>query len=240
MGKAIFITGTGTDIGKTALSLALILWAKSQGLRVAYYKPVQCGTFPYGFPPSPYTDADWIRALAGPEISVHVTYALVRPASPHLAAEAERIAIDLGRIEHELDALAGAHDLVVMEGAGGAAVPLNRNGDSFARLAGELSLPCLIASAPGLGTLHHTLTTFAYLKSFKAPIAGFVFCHREPMVPDVCADNRLTLQALSQTPCFGELGYCPELASGYSEFKSKAKDWHLPLAPALEAWWNQD
>ena len=51
MGKTIFITGTGTDVGKTALSLALLLWAGARGLRTAYCKPVQCGGFPLGDPP---------------------------------------------------------------------------------------------------------------------------------------------------------------------------------------------
>ena len=89
MGKTIFITGTGTDVGKTALSLALLLWARARGLRTAYCKPVQCGDFLYGEPPVKGGDADWIGSLAGGGTEAHVTYRLRLAASPHLAAERE-------------------------------------------------------------------------------------------------------------------------------------------------------
>ena len=229
MGKALFITGTGTDIGKSSLSLAILLWAKAKGLRSAYYKPIQCGTFSYGNPPTQYGDAEWIRALAGKSLTLHVTYSLQMSASPHLAAEREKVSLDLGRIRDEFLALAETHDLVVMEGAGGAAVPVNRMGKSLSDLAGELSLECVLACAPGLGTLHHTLTTIAYLKSLAVPISGFVFCHREATNMEICADNRSTLQSLTQVSCLGELGFCAELALGPELFTAVSAPWIQPL-----------
>lgn len=242
MPKALFITGTGTDVGKTALSLAVALWARGRGLRTAYLKPVQCGTFAFGTPPVQGGDADWIRALGGSGLRTQVTYRLRMAASPHLAAEREGAALDTGRIRAEVEALRAASDLLIVEGAGGAAVPLDRTGTSLAALAAELGLPALIACAPGLGTLHHTLSTLAYLKSLNAPVAGFAFCHREaePSGPDLSDDNRATLASLTGLPFFGALRYSPSLARGVAQDPAEASAWRAPLAAALEAWWMPD
>jgi dethiobiotin synthetase len=240
MGKALFVTGTGTDIGKSALSLALVLWARAKGLRCVYYKPIQCGTFFYGMPQKEYGDAEWVSVLAGNSLTVHVTYPLRMSAGPHLAAEKEKVSIDLGRIKEDFFSLAGTHDLVVMEGAGGCAVPVNRAGDSLAGLAGELSLQTIIACAPSLGTLHHTLTTVAYLKALAVPVSGFVFCHRATEVLDICADNRITLETLTHVPCLGELSFCPELALGPEMFSPVASAWGKSLSAGLETWWNRN
>jgi dethiobiotin synthetase len=257
MGKALFITGTGTDVGKTALSLAVILWAGKRGLRTAYHKPVQCGTFGFGDPPRQGGDADWIRSLAAGKAGTFVTYQLHLPASPHLAAEREGESIDLGRIRNDVSELLEGTDLLVLEGAGGPAVPLDRSGVSLAHLASELSIPALVACAPGLGTLHHTLSTLAYLEARKAPVAGFAFCHRpgrnpaspvpDPTVPgsgpaasapDLTEDNRETLRGLTGLPCFGDLAFLEPLSRGVRPTPEEEDRWIAPLLPALDAWWN--
>ena len=87
MGKTLFITGTGTDVGKTALSLALILWARNRGLRAAYFKPVQCGDSAFGEPALRGGDAEWIQALAGRDVRTQAGYRFRLAASPHLAAD---------------------------------------------------------------------------------------------------------------------------------------------------------
>jgi dethiobiotin synthetase len=265
MGRTLFITGTGTDVGKTALSLAVLFWARKRGLSVAYHKPVQCGTFRFGEPPVEGGDADWIRAMAagtpanqtpagrtgsgrtgsGPDgsaagIPSDVTYRLRLAASPHLAAEREGVAIDLGRIRRDIESLADWHDLVIVEGAGGPAVPVDRKGATLGDLAAEMGLPALIASAPGLGTLHHTLSTLAYLKSIGAPAAGFAVCHREAQVPELTRDNIETLTFLTGLPFFGELAYSGKLSRSETLAPDEADLLSAPLAAALEAWWNPD
>lgn len=260
MGQALFISGTGTDVGKSALSLAVLLWARGKGLDAAYFKPVQCGEFPFGNPPTPHGDADWMAALLGGSAQTHVTYRFPSPVSPHLAAEREGQTIHADRIREDLENLLEDHDLVVMEGAGGAAVPLDRQGNSLAVLAAEMEIPCLLACAPGLGTLHHTLATLAYLGALEAPVAGFAFCHRDPTVPDIFEDNRRTLEALTGLPCFGAVPYSPSLAgaprlgrpasspsteAGQAEAApgaplsaTEADALASPLSPSLDSWWN--
>lgn len=238
MGRSLFITGTGTDVGKSALALAVLLWARGKGLDAAYIKPVQCGDFPFGMPPTPHGDADWIRALAPDPVDTRVTYRFPSPVSPHLAAERAGAAILPERIRADLEDLASDRDLLVIEGAGGAAVPLDRQGNSLAVLAAELEIPSLLACAPGLGTLHHTLASLAYLGALAAPVAGFAFCHREAAVPEVFADNVRTLAVITGLPCFGAVPYLPALAAGGPLSPEEALALSGPLAPSLDSWWN--
>ncbi|HKP95089.1 MAG TPA: dethiobiotin synthase [Fibrobacteria bacterium] len=246
MGSALFITGTGTDVGKSALSLAVLLWARNRGLRAVYHKPVQCGTSAFGassgrtgsVPAGSVEggDAEWIETLAGGGIATQVTYRLRMPASPHLAAEREGAALDPERIRSEASSLRNGADLLVLEGAGGPAVPLDRRGSTLAALAADLSMPCLLACAPGLGTLHHTLSTLAYLESKRVRVAGFAFCHREAAEPELSRDNAETLRGLTGLPFFGHLPFHANLARGVGLTREEAEAWIAPLAPSLDAW----
>ena len=252
MGRTLFITGTGTGVGKSALSLAAMIWARARGLSVVYFKPVQCGDFPFGNPPLPHGDAEWIRAMlsdapdapnaegaaAAVPVETHVTYRFPSPVSPHLAAEREGVEVLAERIREDLENLEEDKDLVVMEGAGGAAVPLDRQGNSLAVIAAELEIPCLLACAPGLGTLHHTLSTLAYLGALEAPVAGFAFCHAEADIPPMYEDNLRTLQDLTGLPCFGAVPHAPRLALGGPLSPAEAASLAAPLTPSLDAWWN--
>lgn len=248
MSKAIFITGTGTDVGKTVLSLALLLWAKSRGLTSFYYKPVQCG--------EPGDDA-WIAARFPGPLATRVTSRFPDAVSPHLAAERAGAPVDGEKIRGELRALKDACDLLVVEGAGGAAVPLDREGRTLAALAAAEKIPCLVAAAPGLGTLHHTLSTLAWLRGIGASPAGFAFCQREPDASALAADNAVTLELLGGLPFFGVLPHLPGLRSpaprGNAQAESarasqgaaggsplgedEAESLRAPLRPALDRWW---
>lgn len=235
MGRILFVTGTGTDIGKTALSLALLLRARDRGLKAAYLKPVQCGTYPVGDPPREGGDADWIRALSG-GLPAYVTYALRLPASPHLAAEREGISLDPAVLRREAEARAAECDLLVLEGAGGAAVPLDRSGSTLAGLAAGLGAPALIAAAPGLGTLHHTLATAAWLRQADAGLAGFAFCRRAPGEEPLEGDNRRTLSGSLGIPYWGCVPHTPALAAGKALAPEAAAALWAPLAAGLDAW----
>jgi dethiobiotin synthetase len=231
MGKAIFITGTGTDVGKTVLSLAVLLWARSRGLAAAYYKPVQCGEFPGG-------DEEWIKSRFPGPLKTHVTYRFRAAVSPHLAAERENLAVDSGRIRNDLRSLAATADFLVVEGAGGAAVPLDRQGTSLASLAAEAALPCLVAAAPGLGTLHHTLATLAYLRETGSLPAGFAFCHREREIPELTEDNAVTLKLLTGLPYLGAVPFSNALRNPEPLGRDDAQSLAAPIGAALDAWWK--
>lgn len=233
MTRRLFITGTGTDIGKSVLSLAVLLWARAHGLSAAYVKPVQCGSRK---PDIMFGDADWIAA-AWPDIS-HCAEICVFPdaVSPHLAAERSGSWIDPAWLIERTEAMGQGHDLLVVEGAGGAAVPLNREGTTMADLAAQAGWPCLIGALPGLGTLHHTWTTAHFMASRGAVAAGFAFVRSTQDTTPLEADNAVTLGELTGVPYLGTVPYCPGL------------DRRLPIPPAvagllatslpgLDAWW---
>lgn len=168
----IVVTGTDTDVGKTVASAALAL-----RLDAAYWKPVQAGLDGGG-------DRDTVAQLAGVK-TVPEVYRLTTPCSPHRAAEIDGVTIDLDR-------LAPPPGRVVIEGAGGALVPLTREllyADLFARW----QLPVVIVARTALGTINHSLLTIEALRSRGVPIAGMLFSGDE--VPDsqntICAIGRV-------------------------------------------------
>jgi dethiobiotin synthetase len=237
MSRILCITGTGTDIGKTGLSLSVLAWARARGLKAAYLKPVQCGTREGAPAGSFFGDAEWIQAAIPEGISeAAAVYSFADAVSPHLAAERADVWIDPDWIVEQAEAAARRCDLLVIEGAGGAAVPLNRDGLSLAEVAAKGAWPCLIAAQPGLGTLHHTLTTAHFLAARGAAAAGFAMIQNTPAASVVQGDNIKTLQEMLNVPFFGTMPYCPGL------------DKRLPLSPAvaallaqslpgLDAWW---
>jgi dethiobiotin synthetase len=243
MGISLFITGTGTDVGKTALSLTVLFWAREKGLAVAYYKPVQCGSFSFGHPPYPHGDAEWIAALSPYPFPTYVTYRFSYAVSPHLAAERDGQTVDLDKIGLELETLEARYDLVVMEGVGGLAVPLNRKGLSLAELAADKNLACLLACSSGLGTLHHTLATLAYAQSRskrvsgESRVPGFAMIHREPRIPEMFPDNVAVLRSLTGMEYFGALPFHENMRSGLVFSPEQASALASGMAPGLDRWW---
>jgi dethiobiotin synthetase len=218
MTRTLFITGTGTDIGKTGLSLTVLLWAHARGLNVGYLKPVQCGSGRQG---ESFGDADWI-AEAWPDIpEAFAVYSFPDAVSPHLAAERAGVWIDAEWIVDQAAVAARRHDLLIIEGAGGAAVPLNRDGLSLANIAAMAGWPALIAAQPGLGTLHHTVTTAHFITARGANIAGFAFVQNTPDVSPLLEDNAATLVELLRVPFMGTVPHCPGLGKRF------------PLSPAV-------
>lgn len=153
------ITGTGTDIGKTVFAAAL-----TQALDGCYWKPVQAGL-------ADGTDAQRVAALTGlpsdrilPEV-----WRLNTPASPHHAADLEGVRI----VADALTPPACERPLII-EGAGGALVPLNPDilfADVFARWA----LPVVVCASTALGTINHSLMTLEALRSRGVPVLGVAF-----------------------------------------------------------------
>jgi dethiobiotin synthetase len=154
----LFITGIGTDVGKTITSAII-----TQSLEADYWKPVQAGDLNN-------SDSHKIqRYISNDKTVIHPnSYKLNTPASPHLAAEIDGITIDLTKIiEPKTD------NHLVIEGAGGILVPLN-NTDSIIDLI-QPDYKVILVSRHYLGSINHTLLTFEILKSRKIEVAGIIF-----------------------------------------------------------------
>lgn len=160
----IFVTATDTDVGKTFFSKSLINFLVENKIfearDIAYFKPIQCG--------SP-TDFDEIKASTGVEI--YCTYNLNFPASPDYAAKLENVEVSLNKIKDDFDKLKKTYKFIVVEGAGGAAVPINDK-ELISDLIKKLQLETIIVIRPDLGTINHSLLTIEHLKSKAITIKG--------------------------------------------------------------------
>ncbi|OAN42922.1 dethiobiotin synthase [Paramagnetospirillum marisnigri] len=154
--KGVFVTGTDTDVGKTLVSAWLVRnWAAD------YWKPIQTGL-------SESSDSMTVARLA-PAARIHPpAVGLQAPLSPHEAARRERVRIDLSALAPPVTANA-----LVVEGAGGAMVPINETA-LMVDLMERLRLPVVVVARSGLGTINHTLMTLEVLRRRHVPILGVV------------------------------------------------------------------
>lgn len=153
----LFITGIGTNVGKT-VAAAII----TQALGADYWKPIQAGDLHA-------SDSHTVKKLISANAIIHPnSYALNTPASPHLAAELNGIAITLDNI---IEPITANH--LVIEGAGGIFVPLNANDTIIDLIKPDYKV--VIVSRHYLGSINHTLLTIEALKQRNLDIAGIVF-----------------------------------------------------------------
>lgn len=183
--STIIVTGTDTGVGKTVFAAAL-----TGALGARYWKPVQAG-------PEEEDGSDALRVarLAGiaPERVHGEAYCLATPCSPHRAAEIDGVTIDPARLT-----LPTGEGPLVVEGAGGALVPLTRTwlyADQFA----AWGQPAVIVARTALGTINHTLLTLEALRARQVPVLGVAF------VGDAVEDSEATICAIGQVRRLGRL-----------------------------------
>ena len=182
--RGLFVTGTDTSVGKTVLCAALMI--RYPGAR--YWKPIQTGP-----------DDDTAEVLRLSESSRDAAYLhgvrLPDPVSPHLAAQRANIRINL---ESHAAAPKESDAAWIVEGAGGALVPVNES-DLMVHLMERLGLPVVIASRTTLGTINHTLLTIEALRARRLTVAGVV------MIGDPDADNRRAIEHYGNVPVLAEM-----------------------------------
>jgi len=157
--KQYFVTGIDTDVGKTIVSAILV-----EALAADYWKPVQAGGLDF-------TDTDAVQQLVTTTTShfFKETYRLNTPASPHYAAELDGIEIDLKAFQiPETE-----HNLII-EGAGGLFVPLNKE-VLIIDLIQRFNIPVVLVAKFYLGSINHTLSSIDALQKRNIPIAGIIF-----------------------------------------------------------------
>ena len=204
MAKFIFITGTDTGVGKTRVACALIHAARSRGIRVAGFKPIAAGC--------EQVDGEWVNedALALQQASSSpLPYAAVNPIAlpepiaPHLAAARAATVIDLKRLDAAADLLAKTNELVVVEGAGGWAVPVDDAltvGDWIARR----GWPVVLVVGMRLGCLNHALLSAESIRR-RNPLVGWVANVLPPAMPELAANIESLSQRLPE-PLLGWVG----------------------------------
>lgn len=183
MAERFFITGTDTGVGKTVVSALLCA-----ALDAHYWKPVQTGT-------REGTDSRTVASIAErPLAKIHrEAYRFAPPVSPHLAAQKAGVRIDFDDLR--LPAI-GVNENLIVEGAGGALVPIN-DAQLMTDLMKHFGLPVLLVARTTLGTINHTLLSLNALRTARLTVRGVIMAGK----PD--ADNRKAIEHYGRTNVVG-------------------------------------
>jgi dethiobiotin synthetase len=204
--RGAFVTGTGTEVGKSVVAAAIAKTLAQAGRKVAVFKPAITGLDEPGEP-----DHALLRRASGSPQSIEeiAPYRYEPPASPHLAAELAGEEIDPARLRAAAKAAAASGDVLVCEGVGGLLVPLvgrvlgampsKVDPPYLVRdLAVDLGLPVVIAASPGLGTINHTLLTIEAARSAGLELAAVVLTPWPDRPSPIEQSNRETIALLGE------------------------------------------
>lgn len=185
----LFVTGIGTEVGKTVIAAIL-----TEKLKADYWKPVQAGDLDY-------SDTMKVRALVSNSVSVFYEegFRLNHPMSPHAAAERDGIEIRLGDFE-----MPQTENHLVIEGAGGLMVPLNDK-DCVIDLIEGSGAEVVLVSRNYLGSINHTLLSIEALKSREIPVRGVIFNDEEN------TETESVILKMTGLKCLGRVGLLNEL-----------------------------
>ena len=195
-----FVTGTGTEVGKTVVAAVLARTLAGRGERVAVFKPAVSGLDDYAAS-GEMPDHELLRMAAGSgQTDDEVApYRYGPPVSPHLGAELAGEVIDPARLVAGARAAAAGADAIVCEGVGGFLVPLTA--DYLVRdLAADLGLPAVVVASTGLGTINHTLLTLEAVRGAGLEAAAVVLTPWPADPSAVERSNRETIARLGGAP----------------------------------------
>jgi dethiobiotin synthetase len=194
--NAFFITGSGTNVGKTYAAGFIARELVKKGRQVVYMKAIQTGLS------QNKPDAEIVRKIC-PEIiqlddELTCPYSFMLPASPQLAAKCENRKIHPAKIVRNFDRIRSMYPsaTILVEGAGGIMVPIIRT-YMMINLISDLNIPVILVALPTLGTINHTLLTMFVLRAKKTQIEGIAFSMSDPNIYEVARDNMLTIKTLT-------------------------------------------
>ena len=169
--NALFITATGTDIGKTYVSALLVKRMRELGMVCGYYKPVMSGD-----DGTSLSDCEYVVKMSGLDIepAVCTSYRFTDAVSPHLAARREGITIEKDKILSDYKTLANKYDYMIIEGAGGVTCPIIEDKYLMWNLIKDLGTAAVIVADGGLGTINSVITTVVYLQNRAIEIKGII------------------------------------------------------------------
>ena len=184
-----FITGIGTDVGKTIVSAIL-----TEALKADYWKPVQSGV-------ADGTDKSLVSSLITNTTSVchNESYSFQEPASPHLAASLENQKIKLEQMH-----LPDTQNDLIIEGAGGILVPLN-DSNYVIDLAQEFEADVIFVCRNYLGCINHSLLSIDYLVKNNFPVKGIVLVGNFDKAVKLAITNYSELPVLAEIPEMSEI-----------------------------------
>lgn len=207
--SAYFITGTDTDVGKTYIASALVQHFCQQGLQAVGMKPVAAGA---ELVDGRLLNSDVTELIKAGNVDADLAlinpYVFAPAIAPHIAAEQAGIRVLLDNIQQSFDVLQTKADVVVVEGAGGFRVPINRQ-ETMADLAVKLNLPIILVVGVHLGCINHALMTAGSIRAAGLNLVGWVANRIDPNMPAI-EENIATLKALIKAPCIADVAWGEE------------------------------
>lgn len=208
--SGFFITGTDTEVGKTLVSGALILKLREQKINAIGFKPVVAGTYKDKNGITLNEDLETLRIASNldhQELSL-CPYVLDQPAAPHLVATQQGLKLEMSVMINAFQNIQKHADCVVVEGAGGLLIPLNKDED-LAGFAKKIDFPIILVVGMKLGCLNHALLTYEAIKARNLQIAGWIANSLTEEMP-LLQKNLQTLQARIEAPFLGLIPTLPK------------------------------
>ena len=195
MSKNLFITGTGTDVGKTFVTGLIVKKLQDSGRKAAYYKAARSGNERRPDGSLIPGDALYVKNISGigQPLEEMCPYVYEAAVSPHLASRLEGGPVRIETVESGFRKVCAAYDYVTMEGSGGILCPLcfDEAKLQLEDVIRKLDLACLIVADAGLGTINSVALTVEYMRSRNIPIKGIIFNRFHP--GDVMEEDNLRM-----------------------------------------------
>lgn len=203
MSKSIFITGTGTDVGKTYITALIVKKLKEAGLSAAYYKAAMSGNDRDENGKLIPGDAKWVKDISNIEQSLEETcpYIYETAVSPHLASRLEGNPVKMDKVVEYYEALRPKYDYITVEGSGGILCPIDFDNEKIQLedIVKRLNLSSIIIADAGLGTINSVVLTVEYMRSKGMEVKGIIFNNWKD--GDIMQeDNRFMCQEMTGLP----------------------------------------
>lgn len=191
MTKGLFITGTGTDVGKTYVTGLLVKKIHELTGSVAYYKAAMSGNDRDASGELIPGDAMSVKRASGisQDEKTMCPFVYETAVSPHLASRIEGNPVDMKVVMQGYERLKEQYDYITVEGSGGILCPINFDGEKIwlEDVIKEMKLPCLMIADAGLGTINGVVLTYEYMKQKGIECVGIIFNNCHP--GDVCEED---------------------------------------------------
>ncbi len=195
MAKSLFITGTGTDVGKTYVTGLIVKKLREAGKNPGYYKAAMSGNDRRADGTLIPGDALQVKTVSGIEqpLEEMCPYVYETAVSPHLASRIEGNPVRMEAVEQGFRAVCEKYDYVTMEGSGGILCPIcfDEARIQLEDIIKALHLPCLIIADAGLGTINQVVLTVEYMRARDISVKGILFNHFHP--GDVMEEDNLRM-----------------------------------------------
>lgn len=200
MSKGLFITGTGTDVGKTYVTGLIVKKLHKAGKKAAYYKAAMSGNEKDEQGRLIPGDAVAVKKISNIEQDTGsmCPYVYENAVSPHLASRIEGNPVVMEKVINSYEELKPEYEYITVEGSGGILCPIcfDEAKIQLEDVIQEMKLPCLIIADAGLGTINSVVLTYEYMKQKGIECKGIIFNHCHP--GDVCEeDNRFMCEYMT-------------------------------------------